>query len=89
MADGDWLNVRFRDDAGGVADLKFKRKNWWGGFIDGADAMFHCQTWEQGPALGIEAAQRPSFAVQDLVTKPDVAFVFLSKGRDDSLIVKL
>lgn len=85
--DGNWLNVRFRDDAGGVADLTFKRKFWWGGSVEGADAMFHCQQLEQGSVLGIEAAQHPGFATQYPVSKPDAGMVFLSKGQDGSLII--
>jgi len=85
--DGDWLYVRFRDDAGGVADLKFKRKHWWGGSMDGADAMYHCQKLEQGPALGLDGSRRPSFALPYSFYESDVGFVFLSKDRDGSLIV--
>jgi hypothetical protein len=86
-SDGDWLYVHFRDDAGGVADLKFKRKHWWGGTIDGADAMYHCQKLEQEAVLGIDGSRRPSFAVPYSFHASDVAFVFLSKGWDGSLIV--
>lgn len=85
--DGDWLYVRFRDDAGGVADLKFKRKHWWGGTIDGADAMYQCQKLEQDAALGIDGSRRPSFAVPYSFDESDAGFVFLSKSRDGSLIV--
>lgn len=82
--DGDWLYVHFRDDAGGVADLKFKRKHWWGGTIDGADGMYHCQKLEQGAALGMDGSRRPSSGVPYSI---NIAIVFLSKDRDGSLIV--
>lgn len=85
--DGDWLYVHFRDDAGGVADLKFKRKHWWGGSIDGADGMYHCQKLEQNAALRIDGSRRPSFAVPHLFQPSDVPLLFLSKDRDGSLIV--
>jgi hypothetical protein len=86
-SDGDWLFVHFQDDAGGIADLKFKRKHWWGGVIEGADAMFHCQQLEKSAALGIDGSRRPSFPVPYRFSERDSAFVFLTKGRDGSLIV--
>lgn len=86
-SDGDWLSVRFLDDAGGVADLRFKRKHWWGGTIEGADAMYHCQKLEQDAALGIDGSRRPSFAVPYSFNERDVGIVFLTKGSDGSLIV--
>lgn len=86
-SDGDWLSVRFRDDAGGVADLKFKRKHWWGGTVEGADAMYHCQKLEQDAALGIDGSRRPSFVVPYSFSVSDFGFVFLTKGLDGSLIV--
>lgn len=85
--DGDWLYVRFRDDAGGVADLKFKRKHWWGGTIEGADGMYHCQKLEQVAALGMDGSRRPSFAVPHFFQESDVPLLFLSKDRDGSLMV--
>jgi hypothetical protein len=75
-------DVRFRDDAGGVADLKFKRKHWWGGTIEGADAMYHCQKLEQDAALGIDGSRRPSFVVPYSFSVSDFGFVFLTKGSD-------
>lgn len=86
-ASSDWLYVRFRDEAEGEIALKFKRKNWWGGSTDGSDAMYQCLELELGPALGFDGSRIPIFAVPYLFAEGDVNFVFLSKGRDGSLIV--
>lgn len=86
-ASGDWLYVRFRDDAEGEVTLRFKRKNWWGGSTDGSDAMYQCLELELGPSLGFDAPRRPIFAVPYLFAEGEADFVFLSKGRDGSLIV--
>ena len=83
---GDWLYVRFRDDAEGEIALQFKRKNWWGGSTHGSDAMYQCLELELGPTLGFDASRRPIFAVPYLFAEGDVDFVFLSKGHDGSLI---
>jgi hypothetical protein len=84
---GDWLYVRFRDDAEGEAALGFKRKHWWGGSVDGSDAMYQCLELELGPALGFDGSRRPIFAVPYLFAEGDFDFVFLTKGRDGALIV--
>jgi hypothetical protein len=86
-SEGDWLYVRFRDDAEGEGALKFKRKNWWGGFTDGSDAMYQCLELELGPTLGFDGSRRSVSAVPLLFAEKDVNFVFLSKGQDGSLIV--
>ena len=83
----NWLYVRFCDDTRRAATLRFKRKHWWGGAIEGADAMYSYQKLELGPALGINGARQPSFALPYPATKGDVSVVFLSKGQDGSLIV--
>lgn len=86
-ASGDWLYVRFRDDAEGEVTLRFKRKNWWGGSTNGSDAMYQCLDLELGPSMGFDGSRRPMFAVPYLFAQDEVDFVFLSKGRDGSLIV--
>jgi hypothetical protein len=86
-ASRDWLYVRFRDDAEGEGSLSFKRKSWWGGSTEGSDAMYQCLELELGPALGFDGSRRSIVAVPYLFAEDDVNFVFLSKGRDGSLIV--
>lgn len=86
-ASGDWLYVRIRDAARGESALKFKRKNWWGGATDGSDAMYQCLELELGPALGFDGSRKRIFAIPYLFAEDDENFVFLSKGRDGSLIV--
>jgi hypothetical protein len=86
-ASGDWLYVHFRDEAEGEVGLRFKRKNWWGGSTEGADAMYQCLELELGPTLGFDGPRRRIFAVPYLFAEGDVNFVFLSKGQDGSLIV--
>lgn len=84
---GDWLHVRFRDEAGNEVALKFKRKNWWGGSTAGSDAMYQCLELELGQTLGFDGSRKVISAVPYLYAEGDMAFVFLSKARDGSLIV--
>ena len=86
-ASGDWLYVRVSDAGKGESALKFKRKNWWGGATDGSDAMYQCLELELGPALGFDGSRKRIFAIPYMFAEFDVNFVFLSKGRDGSLIV--
>jgi hypothetical protein len=83
----DWLYVRFRDDAAGEVTLRFKHKHWWGGFVEGSDAMYQCKELELGPTLGFDGSRKPIVAVPYWFALGDVNFVFLSKARDGSLIV--
>lgn len=84
---GDWLYVRFLNDAGGEAALSFKRKNWWGGSFEGSYALFQCPQLESGPALGFDGSRKPIFTVPYPISPADLSLVFLSKGQDGSLIV--
>ena len=84
---GDWTQVRFRDDADGEATLVFKRKAWWGGSVDESDAMYQCRELEQGPVAGFDGPRKALWSVPFLASEGDIAFIFLSKAVDDSLIV--
>lgn len=84
---GDWTHVRFHDDADGKATLRFKRKAWWGGSVDGSDAMYQCLGLEQGPVIGFDGPRKALWSVPYLASEGDLAFVFLSKAADGSLIV--
>jgi hypothetical protein len=86
-SDGDWMHVRFRDDVEGEGALSFKKKHWWGGSVEGSDAMYQCLELEQGRALGFDGPRGQIISVPYLFSEGDVAFVFLSKARDGSLIV--
>jgi hypothetical protein len=87
-ASEDWLYVSFRDDAEGEVALKFKRRHWWGGFTDGSDATYHCLVeLELGPTLGFDGSQKGLSIVVGVLPVNEDTFVFLSKGRDGSLIV--
>jgi hypothetical protein len=89
----DWLYVRFSDAAGGKTVLRFKRKDWWGGSIDGSDAMYLCMNLELGPALAFDGSRRPLYAFPFGVNAPawfgeaEVDSIFLYKAPDGSLIV--
>lgn len=85
--EGDWLHLRFSDDAGHTAELHFKRKHWWGGLTEGADAMYQCLQLERGVVLGIDGARRPAFQLPYPYHPDDVATVFLSRELDGSLTV--
>jgi hypothetical protein len=86
-SDGEWLHVRFRHPAAGEATLHFKHKQWWGGFTEGADAMYQCRQLELGPALGFDGPRRTIAAVPWVFHEGDFDFVFLSKAADGSLVV--
>ena len=86
-SEGNWLHVQFRNEAGGTAELRFKWKHWWGGTVEGADAMYQCLKLEQGAALGIDGSRRPGFAVPYAFHPSDAAVVLLSRGADGSLTV--
>jgi hypothetical protein len=87
-ASEDWLYVSFRDDAEGEVALKFKRRHWWGAFTDGSDATYHCLVeLELGPTLGFDGSQKGLSIVVGVLPVNEDTFVFLSKGRDGSLIV--
>lgn len=81
------MHVRFGDGTEGAGTLSFKRKQWWGGFVEGSDALYQCLELEQGRALGFDGPRRKLSSVPYLFAEGDVAFVFLSKARDGSLIV--
>lgn len=83
----DWLNVRFHDDAKGEATVRFKKKHWWGGVLEGADSMYQCLELELGPALGFDGAREHAWLPLFVVSSRDYAFIFLSKARDGSLLV--
>lgn len=85
-ASGDWLNVRFHDDAKGEATLRFKKRHWWGAVLEGADSTYQCLELELGPALGFDGARQHAFGVF-VVGAKDFGFIFLSKARDGSLLV--
>ena len=84
---GDWLYVRFRNEAEKDVGLKFKRKNWWGGSTEDSDAMYQCLELELGRTLGFDGSRGPISGVPYVFAEGDVNFVFLSKARDGSLIV--
>ena len=86
-ASGDWLYVRFRDEAESEVALKFKRKRWWGGSKEGSDAMYQCLELELEHTLVFDGSRRPISAVPYVFAEGDVNFVFLSKAQDGSLIV--
>lgn len=92
-AEGEWLYVSFRDDVEGQASVRFKRKSWWGGFHEEADAMPLCMQLELGPTLLFESERRPLWAAPFGVGQAawfgetEIESVVLSKARDGSLIV--
>lgn len=84
---GEWLYVEFPKRTEGEAALRFKRKDWWGGSVDGSHAMYQCMELELGPALGFDGPRSTLFSVPNLVAQSDYGFVFLSKAADGALIV--
>lgn len=84
---GDWLDVSFRGAGGQEAVVRFKRKDWWGGTVEGSDAMYQCRELELGPAAGFDGARRRISAVPYVFAKGDADFLFLSRAKDGSLVV--
>lgn len=92
-AQGEWLHVILRDEVEGQVSVRFKRKSWWGGLHENADAMPLCIQLELGPTSLFESGRRPlwaaPFGVGQAAWFGETEFesVALSKDRDGALIV--